>query len=82
VVVQFGKSRVLTAIIAKLHQTPPTKYSAKYVLELLDEYPVVTSQQLTMFQWAADYYMCCVGEVMSAALPSGPQDFERIQNPA
>ncbi len=71
VVVQFGKSRVLTAIIAKLHQTPPTKYSAKYVLELLDEYPVVTTQQLNLFQWVADYYMCCVGEVMSAALPSG-----------
>ncbi len=71
VVVQFGSSRVLTAIIAKVHHLPPQKYTAKYVLELLDEEPVVTTRQLELFRWTADYYMCTVGEVMNAALPSG-----------
>jgi primosomal protein N' (replication factor Y) len=71
VIVQFGKSRVLTAIIGKLHHSPPAKYNAKYLLELLDEYPVVTQGQIDLFKWAAEYYMCCVGEVLNAALPSG-----------
>ncbi len=71
VVVQFGSSRVLTAIVSKIHHLPPQKYSAKYVLELLDEEPVVTTRQLELFRWTANYYMCTVGEVMNAALPSG-----------
>ena len=64
IIVQFGKSRVLTAVIAKIHQTPPEKYPAKYLLELLDEHPLVTGHQLELFSWMADYYMCCIGEVL------------------
>lgn len=73
VIVPFGKknSRVLTAIVARLHNTPPPKYQARYILELLDDYPLITGYQLELFRWMADYYMCCVGEVMNVALPSG-----------
>lgn len=71
VIVEFGKQRVVTAIIARIHQTPPQKYTAKYILELLDEQPVITAGQLALFEWMASYYMCCIGEVMNAALPSG-----------
>jgi primosomal protein N' (replication factor Y) len=71
VIVEFGKKRVLTAITARIHQKPPQKYAAKYILELLDEHPIITSAQLELFEWIANYYMCCIGEVMNAALPSG-----------
>ncbi len=73
VIVPFGKknSRVLTAIVARLHNTPPAKYQARYILELLDDYPLITGYQLELFRWMADYYMCCIGEVMNVALPSG-----------
>jgi primosomal protein N' (replication factor Y) (superfamily II helicase) len=71
VIVQFGKTKVLTAVVAKLHNKPPEKYQAKYVLELLDDAPLVTQQQIDLFHWIAGYYMCTVGEVMNIALPSG-----------
>lgn len=71
VVVEFGKSRVLTALVVRLHDTPPEKYPAKYIRELLDTEPVVTRDQLWLFQWVAEYYMCTAGEVMNVALPSG-----------
>jgi primosomal protein N' (replication factor Y) (superfamily II helicase) len=71
VVVEFGKSRVLTAIIAVVHHNPPPKYQAKYILELLDQIPVVTPSQLWLFSWVAEYYMCHIGEVMNIALPAG-----------
>ncbi|GAB3170305.1 replication restart helicase PriA [Telluribacter humicola] len=71
VIVQFGKNRVTTAIVAKLHPHPPTDYQAKYILELLDEEPIVTPHQLELFSWMADYYLCNIGEVMNVALPSG-----------
>ncbi len=73
VIVPFGKrnSRVLTAIVAKLHNSPPTAYQARYISEVLDEYPLVTGYQLELFRWMAEYYMCTIGEVMNIALPSG-----------
>jgi primosomal protein N' (replication factor Y) len=73
VIVPFGKNngRVLTAIVARLHNSPPTAYQARYISELLDEYPLVTGYQLELFRWMAEYYMCNIGDVMNVALPSG-----------
>jgi primosomal protein N' (replication factor Y) len=70
VVVQFGKSKLYTAIIASISGTAPEKYEAKYIIEVLDDRAVVTGRQLQFWQWLADYYMCNPGEVMNAALPS------------
>jgi primosomal protein N' (replication factor Y) len=70
VVVQFGKSKLYTAIIRSLSTEAPERYEAKYLMEVLDDKPVVTVQQLEFWKWLADYYLCNVGEVMSAALPS------------
>jgi primosomal protein N' (replication factor Y) len=70
VVVQFGKSKLYTAIIAGISKQPPAKYEAKYLVELLDDKPLVTPQQLHFWNWLAEYYMCNLGEVMNAALPS------------
>ncbi|AFK02644.1 primosomal protein N' [Emticicia oligotrophica DSM 17448] len=71
VIVEFGKNRVVTAVVGRIHNTPPAKYQAKYILELLDTEPLITKQQLWLFDWIAEYYMCCVGEVMNVAVPSG-----------
>jgi primosomal protein N' (replication factor Y) (superfamily II helicase) len=71
VVVEFGKGRILTAVIAKVHDMPPSQYKAKYLQEILDNRASVTPTQLWLFQWVADYYMCSVGEVMNMALPAG-----------
>lgn len=71
VIVPFGKNRILTGIIAKIHERAPERYKAKYISEILDNEAVVTAEQLWLFQWVADYYMCYAGEVMNMALPSG-----------
>lgn len=71
VVVQFGSKRVLTAIVVQLHENPPTGYNAKYIIDLLDLTPIVTSWQIELFRWMAEYYMCSQGEVLNVALPSG-----------
>jgi primosomal protein N' (replication factor Y) len=71
VVVQFGKKRVMTAVISAVHHNPPKIYEAKYLLDLLDESPTVNSFQFRLFEWMAAYYMCTQGEVLNAAIPSG-----------
>jgi primosomal protein N' (replication factor Y) len=70
VVVQFGKSKLYTAIVSAITEHPPEKYEAKYILEILDDRPVVTDKQLQFWKWLGEYYMCNDGEVMNAALPS------------
>ncbi|MFD1145114.1 primosomal protein N' [Larkinella insperata] len=71
VIVPFGKNRVYTAVVGRIHHQPPSNYQAKYILELLDEYPLVTTYQLELFSWMAEYYLCNIGEVLNVALPSG-----------
>jgi len=71
VIVQFGSRKILTGVIVNLHHSPPRDYEAKYLLELLDEAEVIYPQQFSLYQWIADYYMCTLGEVFNAALPSG-----------
>jgi primosomal protein N' (replication factor Y) len=70
VVVQFGKSKLYTAVVSNITEHAPEKYEAKYIIDILDEQPVVTQRQLQFWQWLAEYYMCNEGEVMNAALPS------------
>lgn len=71
VIVQFGKRKILTGIIARLHHDPPTVYQAKYIMDILDSEPVVLERQFELFRWIASYYMCTEGEVLNVALPSG-----------
>jgi primosomal protein N' (replication factor Y) len=70
VVVQFGKSKMYTAIIASIGEKVPINYEAKYLFDVIDEEPIVNPYQLKLWEWIADYYLCYLGEVMSAALPS------------
>ncbi|MBZ9728927.1 primosomal protein N' [Salegentibacter sp. JZCK2] len=69
VAVPFGKSKVYTAIAAKIHQNPPQVYDAKPINQILDRSPLVTKHQLKFWAWIASYYMCAEGDVLKAALP-------------
>jgi primosomal protein N' (replication factor Y) len=71
VIVQFGDRKIVTGLVHAIHQDPPKNFEAKYILEILDEFPSVNEVQLKLFQWIAEYYMCSLGEVMNAALPAG-----------
>ncbi len=71
VIVPFGQKKILTGIVVTLHHQPPKDYEAKYILELLDEHEVIYAPQFQLYQWIADYYLCTLGEVVNAALPSG-----------
>ncbi|MFC5282613.1 replication restart helicase PriA [Pedobacter alpinus] len=70
VVVQFGKSKIYTAIIFSSSNKAPSSYEAKYLLDILDEKAIVTPAQIKLWQWLSDYYLCTLGEIMAAALPS------------
>ena len=70
VAVPFGKSKVYTAIVYQVHDQAPQGYQTKSIDQILDETPIITPFQIKHWEWMADYYMCTLGEVIKAALPS------------
>ncbi len=70
VAVSFGNTKMYTALVLKIHQNKPELYEAIEILQILDEKPIVTEVQLQNWQWISSYYMCSLGDVYRAALPS------------
>lgn len=70
VIVPFGSRKFYTAIVVRLHDQAPS-CPTKPISEVLDVSPVVLPEQLRLWKWIADYYLCTYGDVFKAALPSG-----------
>ncbi|QNL50356.1 primosomal protein N' [Olivibacter sp. SDN3] len=70
VIVQFGKSKIYAAIVYDISTKAPNRYEAKYILDILDDQPVITPKQLRLWDWVKEYYLCHLGEVMQAAMPA------------
>ena len=70
VVVQFGRVKLYSAIVSKIHFNKPEKYTPKPILSVIDEEPIVNSVQLEFWKWISKYYMSNIGDVMNNALPN------------
>ncbi len=68
--VQFGSKKVYSGIIRNVHEIVPENYTPKYIIGVLDENPLLSSQQFQLWDWMRSYYLCHLGEVMQAALPA------------
>ena len=69
-VVPLGRSKTYVAIAVKTHGQQPA-FKVKPVMQVLDDEPVLTESQFSLWQWIADYYMSPLGEVYNAAMPLG-----------
>ena len=70
VLVPIGRKSII-GIIYRCHEgklAPNIK--VRDIIQVIDEQPIVTTKQLQLWEWLAQYYMCTIGEVMAAALPS------------
>ncbi|WP_405568392.1 primosomal protein N' [Polaribacter sp. Asnod6-C07] len=70
VAVSFGKTKLFTGLVFNIHQKAPILYEAKDIHQILDDKPLVNEHQLKHWQWIANYYMCALGDVYRASLPS------------
>jgi primosomal protein N' (replication factor Y) len=59
--------------VRKCSKDDPKVGKVRDILDVLDEYPVAGEVQFRFWDWLAEYYMCTLGEVYRAALPSGLQ---------
>jgi primosomal protein N' (replication factor Y) len=65
----FGKNKKYAGIIKTITEKEP-EYKTKQIINVLDDEPMLYPQQLKLWQWMSEYYMCSEGEVMAAALPA------------
>lgn len=71
VTVPFGNKKSYTALVLSTHDKKPTEYTIKPIKELLDEAPIVNSNQTRLWEWISRYYLCSMGEIYKAAIPQG-----------
>ena len=70
VLVPLGKKSIIGIIYRKHEGELPANVKVRDVLQIIDDTPIVTTEQLKLWEWLSSYYMCTLGEVMAAALPS------------
>ena len=69
VVVQFGKTKIMSGLVVALTEQVP-QAEVKFLTDILDDQPLVNPTQLKFWDWIKSYYLCHLGEVMQSALPS------------
>ena len=70
VLVPLGKKSVIGIIYRSHEGELAQNIKVRDIIQVIDEQPIVTTKQLQLWDWLAQYYMCTLGEVMAAALPS------------
>ncbi len=64
------RNKKYAGVVKKIHTESPKSFKPHPILNVLDDEPIIFPNQLKLWQWMADYYMCSEGEVMQAALPT------------
>lgn len=75
-------AKKMRGIVLREHTEPVSpEFAAKIkpIIAVSDTAPAVSPEQMALWQWMSSYYMCSLGEVMAAALPSGLD--QRLLNP-
>ena len=70
VLVPLGRKSIIGIIYRRHEGELAPNIKVRDIIQVIDERPIVTSKQLQLWEWLAQYYMCTLGEVMAAALPS------------
>ncbi len=73
VVVPCGQKKTYTALCVEVTDKKPNigVKNIKCIYSVLDDMPMLLPQQLKLWQWMADYYMCTLGDIYKAAIPAG-----------
>ncbi len=76
--VRFGNRRMtgfITGIYDKLPETCCVKSGKiKNIQRIIDKEPLFTEVLLNLAKWISNYYLCSIGEAISAMLPSGKKE--------
>lgn len=72
------KRKHYTAIVANLYEGADSS-DLRDMVSIVEPTALVRPDQLRLWRWMAQYYMCAPGEVAKAALPAGFKDEEKMR---
>ena len=78
VLVPLAKREMVGIVLGPYSGEPLPEDKLRDIIEVLDAEPILTEEQLKLWQWVADYYMCPIGDVMLAALPNKANDRQYV----
>ncbi len=64
------KNKKYAGIIKRFVTEKPAGFDPRPIESVLDHEPLIYAEQLELWAWIAQYYMCSEGEVMAASLPA------------
>ena len=64
------KNKKYAGIVKKFVTEKPEAFDPRPIESVLDAEPLIYTEQLALWEWIAQYYMCSEGEVMAASLPA------------
>ena len=70
IAVSFGKRKIYTAIVNKLHNNKPELYDTKPIEFIYDDKSLVSQNQIDFWNWLSRYYFVPLGDIIKAAIPS------------
>ena len=84
--VPFGRAnKICKAFCIEIKDAKSAKpsYRLKYVKKIIDSTPLLDERLLKLGKWVSDYYICPLGEVLSAMLPAAVKKIQeqKISNP-
>lgn len=68
--VPFGRRKAIGIIVGRSHNSDIAKNRLKAIDSVLDNKPVLSPEVLSLLQWAANYYLHPIGDVIQSALPA------------
>ena len=79
VLVPLGKKKIYSGIVVAGHEDEPNITGIKSIVQIIDRKPILLEKQYRLWQWISDYYLCPIGDVYKAALPSGMKSTETFK---
>ena len=71
--VPFGITKTHTALVVHSHHATSVNCDIKVkdIIDVIDEKPILLSEQYKLWEWISSYYMSPLGDILKAALPHG-----------
>ena len=71
--VPFGITKTHTALVVRSHHVASIDNDIKIkdIIDVIDEKPILLSEQYRLWEWISSYYMSPLGDILKAALPHG-----------
>ena len=69
VIVSFGHKKLYTAIVVKKFINKQYDFNLKDIEFIVDDSPCLSTEQIDVFRWISEYYLCPIGKVYETALP-------------